>query len=116
MTKYKDINENFVNATDTNANAISNSIKNLLLLKEYEMPGLPKMGTRLTGLLFEEPGVQVSELIKFEINSIIEYYEPRVKVSKIDLVFEDNKMLCSIIYKILDSFNSDENTLRLRLR
>ena len=115
MSRYKDLNSNFL-IVDEDHKAIENAIKNLILVRRFEMPGIPKFGSNVTSLLFEEPSLQVTEMLSFEVKTLLDFYEPRINVAKVKINFENNKMLCTVFYKILESFDNKTLSTRLRLR
>lgn len=117
MKKFTDVSSNFVNVTSTNADAIKNSIRNLVLIRKHEFPGMHELGSKLTSLLFREPDVQVRSLISEEIRGILEYYETRITVSKVHVKSNDqNQLLVDVIYKVNESFVDEEQSVRIRLR
>lgn len=116
MAKFVDFNSNFINTKDTDRKAIDNSIKNIILIKKFEVGAMPKFGSTLTSMLFEEPGVIEVSLIKFEIKALLDFYEPRITVNTINIAYENNKVLCDIVYSINESFEDGESSVRLRLR
>ena len=68
--------------------AIKNSVKNLILTNFYERPFQPEMGANLLGLLFE-PADNITKIeLKDGIKSVLDYYEPRIKVQNI--IIEDD--------------------------
>lgn len=89
--------------TKKDANAIRQSVKNILLTNHYERPFKPNFGANLRGLLFE----LADDITKYEIRSqimeAVEAYEPRVRVNQIDLQQSrtGNDMHVSLIYGIV---------------
>ena len=72
--------------------AVVNSIKNLMLLGHYEKPFRPDIGSNLRRLLFEPMDNVTSTTLEREIETVIGNFEPRVSISKIQLIpdFDNN--------------------------
>jgi len=64
----------------TNAEAVKQSIRNLLLTNRYERPFQPEIGSGLTGLLFENytPGLELRA--KKMIEEVFDNHEPRAEL------------------------------------
>jgi phage baseplate assembly protein W len=67
------------------ADAVINSVKNLLLINHYEKPFHPEIGSNLTKQLFEPVDVPTSLRIKQSIQDTINNFEPRVIISSLDV-------------------------------
>ena len=78
----KDINKN------RGVQAVTNSIKNLLLTIYYERPFHPEIGSNIRRMLFEPLDAIVAANLQREIEQTIINFEPRAKVSKV-LVYPD---------------------------
>jgi phage baseplate assembly protein W len=76
----KDIN------THKNEFAIINSIKNLVLLNNYEKPFQPEIGSNVRRLLFEQVDSIVAAQLERAISEMISNFEPRAKVSKVTAI------------------------------
>ena len=61
-----------------NANAISRSVKNLVMTQLQERPFAPDLGSRISGSLFELMDAGSASIIADEIRNTIDNYEPRV--------------------------------------
>lgn len=83
--------------------SINQNIKNLLLLKKYSKAFYPNVYTRLHELLFENYTPLVEYDLKESIRNIIEAYEPRVTLNRIDVNFveSDYKLEINLSYRIL---------------
>jgi phage baseplate assembly protein W len=66
--------------------AVINSIKNLMLLGHYEKPFRPDIGSNLRRLLFEPMDNVTSATLEREIETVVGNFEPRVSISKIQLI------------------------------
>ena len=70
--------------------AVINSIKNLMLLGHYEKPFRPDIGSNLRRLLFEPMDNVTSATLEREIETVVGNFEPRVSISKIQLIPDFN--------------------------
>ena len=66
--------------------AVIRSIRNLLLTKPYERLWNPELGSDIDGLLFEPISPLTANLLRDEIIRTINNWEPRAKISSIDIV------------------------------
>lgn len=89
---FKDVSASFqVNpinydlVTIKNENAINRSIRNLILTVPGEKPFLPDCGCYVTRLLFEQVNTQTADQIRSEIDRTIKIYEPRVRLTAVDV-------------------------------
>lgn len=98
------INEITDIVTDVNSKAIKNSIYNIL----STMPGQkilnPEFGLNLTQWLFTNLSETNASLIKFKITEQINKYEPRVTLTKVEVIpnYEEHQ------YDIAIHFNNNE--------
>lgn len=90
--KYKDLDLNFIahpgNGDITKHKdeyAVINSIKNLVLTNFFERPFRPTIGSNVKKLLFEPIDSLTSTALQRAITEVIENFEPRAKVSKIEV-------------------------------
>ena len=86
-----------------NANAISRSVRNIVMTLPGEKPFNPNFGSRVSSLLFENMDVITSGLILDEIKTSISNYEPRVELISVDVDpdFEGNSYDIVIVYNII---------------
>ena len=66
--------------------AVINSVKNLILTNHYERPFQPDIGSNVRRLLFENLDNITATSIESEIRQTILNYEPRVNISKLNVV------------------------------
>lgn len=66
--------------TRIDEDAVKNSIKNLVLTKNFERPFHPEIGSQVNNLLFENFTPVTVELVKRSIENVISTYEPRAKL------------------------------------
>lgn len=103
------INEITDIVTDVNSKAIKNSIYNIL----STMPGQkilnPEFGLNLTQWLFTNLSEANASLIKFKITEQINKYEPRVTLTKVEVIpnYEEHQ------YDIAIHFNNEVFNLNL---
>ena len=69
----------------TNAEAVKQSIRNLLLTDRYERPFQPEIGSGLKGLLFENYGPGLELRAKKMIEEVFDNYEPRAELLRVDV-------------------------------
>jgi hypothetical protein len=93
VRQYSDLDLNFTIhpvKKDINRNigemAVINSVKNLILTNHYERPFQPDIGSNVRRLLFENLDNITATLIESEIRQTILNYEPRVNISKLNVV------------------------------
>jgi phage baseplate assembly protein W len=68
--------------------AIKRSVRNLILTNFYDRPFRSFIGSNALKLLFENANAITATLLKDAIREVIENYEPRVKLTDIDLNFD----------------------------
>lgn len=106
---YSDFFTNFNSHPDSlqlmvlkDQNAVTRSIKNLLLTNKYERLFQPTIGSNLSKFLFEDISPQTEASIKSQITETIENYEPRAKL--IDVIVtgypDQNGYVVTIVYYI----------------
>ena len=86
-----------------NENAISRSVRNIVMTLPGEKPFNPNFGSRVSALLFENMDEITSSLIVDEIRTSIDNYEPRVELRTVEVFpdFEGNSYEVTIIYNII---------------
>ena len=82
----------------TDADAVKQSVKNIVSTNRFEKPFEVFYGANITGMLFELADAGMGTHVEDQVKSAIEEYEPRARVLKIN-VFS----------------NPDRNTLRVEL-
>ena len=89
---FKDVSASFqVNpinydlVTIKNETAINRAIRNLILTVPGEKPFSPDCGCYVTRLLFEQLNNQTADQIRVEIERTIKVYEPRVRLTAVDV-------------------------------
>ena len=71
--------------------AVINSVKNLVLTNHYERPFQPEVGSNVRRLLFENLDNITASSIEKEIEQVIANFEPRARVTKINVVADFDK-------------------------
>ena len=85
--------------------AIKQSVKNLLLTRNFERPFHSEIGSPIRQLLFENPGPMFVAMMKRSIIDVINNFEPRVNL--IDVTIREsrdsNEVFVSIEFKIVNT-------------
>jgi len=83
--------------------AVKQSLKNLFLINQGEVPGKPWLGNPLNIFLFDNIGYFEIQGIKAAFINLIEKYEPRVKILELHIIdnLEYNAINIDITYAIL---------------
>lgn len=92
----------------TDANAINQSLKNLILTMFYERPFQSNLGSLVNNLLFEPITPILPSTIQMAIEQVVRNFEPRVRVYKIEVDIdqdreEQNGVEITILYTILQT-------------
>ena len=83
----------------TEAAAVKQAVKNLLLTNHYEKPFKPFFGGNLNDILFELANDNTDITIQDDCKLAIENYEPRARV--IDIIVNDNLDRKEIFVKVI---------------
>ena len=100
----------------TNENAVSKSIRNLLLTNRGERLYQPDIGSDIKRMLFEPMGDSISELISTYITNTINTYEPRAKVLNISAIPDYDNNLYSVFIKYMVINKQEPITINISLR
>lgn len=100
----------------TNENAIKRSIKNILLTNKNERLFNSNFGGNLTALLFEPMGQITVDSMRKSIYDTISNYEPRVKLSEIEIIpnEENQSYRVNIYFMIVNQKDPVGMTIVLR--
>lgn len=95
--------------------AVVGSLRNLLLTTHYERLFHPNIGGNMRKILFEPIDSMTASMLKDEIITTVENYEPRVKLEGVDVVADEdnNKYDVSITFFIAN--NPEPITINLFL-
>ena len=103
---FKDISASFgVNPLNDdlialkNSNAIARSIRNLIFTNRGEAPFNPVLGSRVSEMLFDPMDSITSSALKEEIEDTINNFEPRVKLSKVQVNPDYDNLQYDVIIK-----------------
>lgn len=123
--RYKDIDLAFLNRPSgdvykkTDAAAVKQAVKNLLMTNETEKPFRPNYGGNLNAFLFAL-SEEFDELdIKEQVSQTIENYEPRARVREVavDINPEANSVNVTVIFQMVTTLQVETVQVSLtRLR
>ena len=105
--------------TKTDANAINQSLKNLVNTNFSERPFQPLLGCNIRALLFELADPITKNDLKINIQQVISNYEPRIAIQelRVDDLSDQNAYNIRIVYRILKSNTINTfDTILKRLR
>lgn len=90
-------------AKKTDANAVKQSIKNLVLTRFYERPFQPRLGSPIYGLLFDTIDVISANRLQIELEILIQKYEPRAILHSIDVIpdLDNNAFRVDIVFEAI---------------
>jgi len=96
-------------------NAIKQSLKNLLLTRNFERPFHSEIGSPIRRLMFEPAGPMTSVVMKRAIIDVVNNFEPRVKIIDVNVRdnIDNNVIFVRIEYQIINT--SDNMFLDLTL-
>lgn len=91
--------------TLTDAEAIKNSVKNLVLGQHYERKFHPEIGSVVTSLLFENATPITAINIENSIKNVLSNFEPRIRVKNVlvDVSEDENGYQATIEFYILNT-------------
>ena len=103
-------------AKKTDANAITQSVKNLLYTSYYERPFRPTVGSNLRKILFEPADFITMAELRSGIEEVITNYEPRINIIDIDIEdrAEMNAYGVTILYNIVNTTFARKINLTLK--
>ncbi len=99
----------------TDAAAVKQSLKNLLLTNRFEKPFRPAYGGDLGGLLFEMMDETTADKMIQQIRSAVKRFEPRAIITNLKIVATPNYNEISVVieFRVVNSQVSD--TLRIKI-
>lgn len=100
----------------TNVAAVNQSLRNLLLTKNYERPFNSDLGSPINALLFEPFSPMLRIMLRKSIEQVIENYEPRVQLDdvKVNLLEDSNNVEINIFYHIVNTTSLQQFDLILK--
>ena len=111
QNRYRDLNLSFLAnpvkkdiSTLADADAVKQSVVNLVLTKNYERPFHPEIGCVVTQLLFENPSPITANNIRRSITDVLTNFEPRVRIQQIavDVDPDHNGYNATITFYVLN--------------
>jgi phage baseplate assembly protein W len=89
-------------ATRYDENAIKQSLRNLILTKNYERPFRSYLGSQVNSLLFEPISPLTTAMLERAISDVIQNFEPRVNLLKVTVIYspENSDVYVTISFKI----------------
>ena len=86
-------------------NAIKQSIKNLIMTKNFERPFRSDIGSQISPLLFEPITPVLRATIKKTITNTIISYEPRVNLLSVEVLLspDNNGVYVTIVFSIVNT-------------
>ena len=111
MSIFSDFNTSFANhpvkkdlSVKTDANAVKQSVRNLILTDRGERLMQPSVGSKIRSILFENFTPQTVMLAKQYVKEVFDNYEPRAELLNIDISPDpdNNSMLIGIEFAIIN--------------
>lgn len=86
----------------TDEDAIKQSIRNLLLTKNFERPFRSNIGSPVWNLLFEPMSVITTAMIRRTVSDTIQNFEPRAELLDVSVKYneDNNTVIIGILFKI----------------
>jgi len=86
-------------------NSIKQSIKNLIMTKNFERPFRSDIGSQIMSLLFEPMTPLIRATIKKTISDTINLYEPRVRLLDVSVLLspDNNGVYVTIVFSIVNT-------------
>lgn len=109
---FSDLDLNFIanpatgDITSKNdANAIKQSIKNLVLTRNFERPFHPEIGSQVYNLLFDQFSPMTQSMMEQAIRNTITNFEPRVNLRKVSVALNNDNQTAyvTVVFTILNT-------------
>ena len=86
-------------------NAIKQSIKNIILTKNFERPFHSDVGSQISSLLFEPITPMTSAMIKKTVANTINSYEPRIDLLDVSVLLspDNSGVYVTIVFRIINT-------------
>jgi hypothetical protein len=103
-------------ALKTNVAAIKQSLRNLILTKNYERPFNGNLGSPVNSLLFEPFSPMLRIMLVKSIEQLVENYEPRIQLEDVIIILDEDSysVEINIYYKILNTSTLQQFDLILK--
>ena len=85
--------------------AVKRSVRNLVLLKHYEKPFHPEIGSGVRDVLFENMTPTTSRILTRKIEMVIENFEPRARLISVAAIpiLDRNEYECTISFYVVNA-------------
>lgn len=92
-------------STRSDEDAVKQSIRNLVLTKNYERPFRSNIGCQVNTLLFEPMSPLLATMIERSIADVINNFEPRAVLIGVNVAFspENNDAYITITFKLVNT-------------
>lgn len=106
---YTDLDFNFLShpktkdvTTRSDDEAVKQSIRNLILTRNYERPFRSYLGSQVNQLLFEPMSPLLTTMLEKSISDVINNFEPRAVLLGVSVSYspENNSMYVTVSFKI----------------
>lgn len=89
-----------------NVNAIKNSIKNLVMTNHFERHFHSEVGSNVNSMLFELAGPALIQMLRIEIENVINNFEPRVILNdvQVGLSADTNYAYVNVYFTIINTY------------
>jgi len=86
-------------------NAIKQSVKNLLLTRNFERPFHSEIGSPIRQLLFDNPGPMFNVMLKRAVIDVINNFDPRVNIIdvRVDEYSDANEVYVTLEFTIVNT-------------
>jgi phage baseplate assembly protein W len=86
-------------------NAIKQSVKNLLLTRNFERPFHSEIGSPIRQLLFDNPGPMFNVMLQRAVIDVINNFEPRVNIIdvRVDYYSDANEVYVTLEFTIVNT-------------
>lgn len=102
--------------TKNDAEAIKNSVKNLIMTRNYERPFHPEIGSPVYGLLFENFTPTIKNTLERAITDVIEKFEPRARLIEVNVTDSPDENSLDVRVEFAISNTSEPITVLTTLR
>lgn len=121
MSLYKDLDSKFRGHPVkkdllyvTDAQAVANSVKMIVMTNFYERPFNSRFGGNVRGLLFELADSDSALVIKDRVKGAIEKWEPRAVVLDVQAQLVENELKVSVHFRLLNKTEVNRTEITLR--
>jgi phage baseplate assembly protein W len=121
MPRYSDIDFNFIPhpvtgdlSRKTEEAAVKQAVRNLVMMNTGAKPFHPEIASNIRAMLFENATPLVLAGLKRNIITLLEAFEPRVKIEKID-IFDDALDYNAIQMELWFSIIPHENPVKINI-